>query len=478
MRAVYVATDLPGFENELYEMVRAFFPDAAFVREGADIEVGHVCVPDGEGFRQEVRLFLQGAWRDGNALAPRGESELEEKRNVRRAAKMALYRLLKEATGFSPPWGGLTGVRPTRLLAERYALGESRPEALAALHAFFDVHPSKLALLADCCEMQRGFLAHPPEEVDIYVGIPFCPTRCSYCSFASEPMSRARKHVEPYLGALQRELTAGAALLQRQGLRPRAVYVGGGTPTSLTTEQLQRLLFQLRTLFPQAAEWTVEAGRPDSVDLDKLKAIFDAGVRRISVNPQTMNDETLARIGRGHTAAQLEEAYFLARRCGFTCINMDLIIALPGERLADVAATLQRVLALAPDNLTVHTLAVKRGAALTGLDAPADEAAAMVDLGAQAARASGLLPYYVYRQKHMAGGLENVGYAVPGKQCLYNIDQMEETVACAAFGAGAITKWLYPAQRRIERAANVRPIADYIARIDEMVARKAALIAK
>ena len=255
--------------------------------------------------------------------------------------------------------------------------------------------------------------------------------------------------------------------------------MGGGTPTALTAIQMDGLLREANRLFPGAREWTVEAGRPDTIDRDKLRALQSNGVTRISVNPQTFSDETLRVIGRAHTAAQTVEAYELARSMGFHHINMDLIAALPGETEEDFFRSLARTIELQPESVTVHTLAIKRSSRLHEkgyAQADAEAAARMVDGARRALHEAGYAPYYLYRQKYMAGNLENVGYAKPGCACLYNIDNMEETTRILAHGAGAITKWLFPRERRIERAPNVRNIEQYIGRVDEMAARKRALI--
>lgn len=257
----------------------------------------------------------------------------------------------------------------------------------------------------------------------------------------------------------------------------RGLYIGGGTPTALTCAQLDRVIGTALECFPGAREFTVEAGRPDTLDDEKLHMLRAHGVDRVSLNPQTMNDETLRRVGRDHTAEDIRRMYDEMHGMGFSVINMDLILGLPGETAEDVARTLDAIAELTPENLTVHTLAIKRAAALrqTGYHADEEEAMRMVELAAHRAREMGYQPYYLYRQKYMAGNLENVGYCKPGTASIYNVDIMEEIMPIAAFGAGAISKWLYPAARRIERAPNVKNIEQYIARVDEMAERKRAL---
>lgn len=419
--------------------------------------------------------------RERRCPIPQEEDErlrlLAEKRALKRLCKQTLYDLCKDVTGTTPPWGSLTGIRPTRLVYEAMEHGAALDAACAQVGAEFDVSPEKLALLRDIVTVQSQLL--PPEEgaVDVYVGIPFCTTRCAYCSFLSGELGRG-KLVEPYLAALFREMEAGAQLLAESGRRLRAVYVGGGTPTALNADQLRRLLHLLMKRFPGAVEYTVEAGRPDTLTPEKLALIREAGVRRISINPQTMNDKTLQTIGRRHTVAQVYEAYAMAREAGFRHINMDVIAGLPGEDLADFERTMAGARELKPESLTVHTLAIKRSSVLHLENAPlppAELAAEMVRMGHATAVELGMLPYYLYRQKNMAGNQENVGYALPGHACQYNVDIMEETTHILALGAGGISKRIYPEQGRIEREPNVSNIEQYIVRVEEMVGRKRRL---
>ncbi len=403
--------------------------------------------------------------------------ELHRKRAARRLCKQTIYDLCRKVTGEHPAWGSLTGIRPTHLMYEALQQGMDMEGAAAHLIRTFDVTEEKAKLLQDIVRVQSQL--PPPEDrwMDVYIGIPFCTTRCTYCSFSSGELGKG-KLVEPYLAALFREMEAGAQLLRDAGKQLRAVYVGGGTPTSLNEEQLKRLLDKMMQLFPGAMEYTVEAGRPDTITPGKLAAIRDAGVGRISINPQTMNDRTLRIIGRAHTAQQVEDAYAMAREAGIRHINMDVIAGLPGETLADFAHTMEAARRLKPESLTVHTLAIKRSSRLHLENAPlpdGDTAAAMVRMGLETAYDMGLEPYYLYRQKYMAGNQENVGYALPGHACQYNVDIMEETTHILALGAGGISKRVYPEEGHIGRAPNVSNIEQYIARVEEMAQRKREL---
>ena len=405
-------------------------------------------------------------------------TRLVEKRLQKRLCKLALYDLCVALTGHRPPWGSLTGIRPTRLVYENLSQGMSLAQAAEALTRQFDVQPHKAELLRRIVAVQLGLPAPSLNEADVYIGIPFCRTRCAYCSFPGEALGNGRQ-IAPYLKALFAEMRFTAALMKSRGLTLRALYIGGGTPTALGEDEFAALITETEACFPTPYEFTVEAGRPDTITEAKLRAMLRCGVTRVSVNPQTMNDRTLALIGRDHTAAQAEEAFALARRLGFANINMDVIAGLPGETRADFAHSMARIGELAPDSLTVHTLAIKRSSRLhlEGTP-PADPAAVadMVRMGEETAIALGMEPYYLYRQKYMAGQLENVGYARSGAACLYNVDIMEETNAILACGAGAISKRVFADRGlRIERAPNVSNVAVYVERVEDMLHRKEML---
>ncbi len=399
---------------------------------------------------------------------------LHRKRAARRLVRQTLYDLCREVTGIHPPWGSLTGIRPTHLMYEAIGLGLSGEKAKRYVIDNFDVQSDRADILWEIAQVQRQL--PPPQDkwMDVYIGIPFCTTRCTYCSFSSGELGKG-KLVEPYLTALFHEMEEASRIIAATGRTLRAVYVGGGTPTSLNEDQLKSLLDRMMQFFPGAMEYTVEAGRPDTITPGKLAAIKAAGVGRISINPQTMNDETLRIIGRAHTAQQVIDAYAMAREAGIHHINMDVIAGLPGETVEDFARTMEYALQLRPESLTVHTLAIKRSTRLhfenyrfpTGV-----EAAQMVQLGLETARKLGMQPYYLYRQKNMAGNQENIGYALPGHVCQYNVDIMEETTHILALGAGGISKRVYEDEGHIGRAPNVANIEHYIARADEMIERK------
>ena len=361
---------------------------------------------------------------------------LHRRRAARRLCKQTLYDLCRKTTGIHPPWGSMTGVRPTHLMLEALAEGLSPEDAVNRMVDRFDVLRPKAELLAEIALTQRKLPAPGDRWIDVYIGIPFCTTRCAYCSFSSGEIGNGRL-VPPYMDALEKEIRGCAEILRRSGRTLRALYVGGGTPTALPEDDFRRLMALIAECFPGALEYTVEAGRPDTITREKLRAVLDAGVRRLSINPQTMNDRTLRVIGRAHTAAQVVDAYRLAREEGIPHINMDVIAGLPGENEEDGEMT-----------------------------------ARMVAMGMETARSLSLVPYYMYRQKYMAGNLENTGYALPGHACLYNVDMMEETSHVLAMGAGGISKRIWPEEGHITRAPNVSNIEEYIRRTDEMLERK------
>lgn len=405
---------------------------------------------------------------------------LEEKRCRKRAVKIAAFRAMREATGLVLPWGSLTGIRPTRLLRELIER-EGGKEALRMMREDFDVTPEKLSLASEIVGVQMPILrTQTKADADIYIGIPYCASRCLYCSFASQVRTK-KTDMAAYLAALERDISHGARIIKETGRKVRSMYLGGGTPTVLTAEELDRLLDHALCAYGGfGTEFTVEAGRPDTITEEKFKVLRKYGVGRVSINPQSMNARTLELIGRSHSPESIVTAFNMARNAGFDSINMDVIAGLPGETPEDMRRTLDAIVALGPDNLTVHTLALKRSSRLVEkLDEyPLPEAEAaeeMVSLGAEAAKALQMKPYYMYRQKYMRGNLENVGYAKAGKECIYNIDMMEDTTSIMAHGAGAMTKCIYDAERRVERVPNPKNIETYIEKIDRLAEEKLRL---
>lgn len=407
------------------------------------------------------------------------------KKDVHEEFKKNLYIKLSSQLNKKLPWGYLTGVRPSKIA---YTMLENGVEDEKILNEFTQKHfvsQKKAELALQVAKTEKTIL----DKIDykngysLYIGIPFCPTTCLYCSFTSYSLAAYKSKVDIYLDALIKEMAYVSEAMK--GRSPDTVYFGGGTPTTLSAGQLDRLLDKLEKYFDieNIKELTVEAGRPDSITLEKLQVLKKHKVDRISINPQTMNQETLDLIGRRHSVEQIEEAFEAARKAGFDNINMDIILGLPGEDLAMVENTLKRIERLAPESLTVHSLAIKRAAALNiwrekYSNLQIDNSGEIVDMAAEYAHRLGHEPYYMYRQKNMAGNFENVGYSIPGKECIYNILIMEEKQTIIAMGAGASTKIVFHNDTndagavRIERIENVKDVTNYIEHIDEMIERK------
>ncbi len=462
-----VLTRLFGLPESIWDEPKKFIPDA---REEQGL---FRIIFESDSFRAERAAPAPD---DSN---PRVRI-LHRRRAARRLCKQALYDLLRDMTGIRPPWGSLTGVRPTHLMLEALKEGLTPEAAVDRLVTDFDVAPDRAALLAEIAAVQEKLPAPGGEWMDVYIGIPFCTTRCAYCSFSSGEIGDGSL-VSPYMDALVREMRACREILRDSGRKLRALYIGGGTPTALPQDAFERLMAETAGCFPGAMEYTVEAGRPDTLTREKLRAIRNAGFSRISINPQTMNDRTLKIIGRAHTAQQVRDAYTLAREEAVPHINMDVIAGLPGENEQDFAHTMDEARKLKPESLTVHTLAIKRSSRMSLENHPLPDGemtARMVEAGRETARSLGMVPYYLYKQKYMAGNLENTGYALPGHACLYNVDIMEETSHILAMGAGGISKRIFPEEGHIERAPNVSNIHDYLTRTDEMIRRKTELFLK
>ncbi len=427
---------------------------------------------------QQIHVDCEGIHTEGLAEGP-------EKKYLKKELKKQIYRVMHELTKAELPWGALTGIRPTKLIV---TMIEAAPdvtdeEITSFLKENYYVTDEKAALGIQIARREIKLL----EKIDyeegysLYIGIPFCPTTCLYCSFTSYPIGAYTKKADDYVTALLKEISYASARFADRKLN--SIYIGGGTPTTLEPEQLDRLLHAVRDSFDFShnQEFTVEAGRPDSITPEKLAVLLKHGVTRISINPQTMNQKTLDLIGRYHTVEQVKETFQLARKMGFDNINMDFIVGLPGETMEDIRFSMEEVQKLNPDSLTIHSLAIKRAARLNIMreqykDFTIENNEQIMELCAAAAENMGMTPYYMYRQKNIAGNMENVGYARIGKAGVYNILIMEEKQTIVALGAGSVTKRIYP-DGRIERCANVKDVTQYIERIDEMIERKEKLFA-
>ncbi len=378
------------------------------------------------------------------------------------------------------PWGILTGIRPAKLATKLLREGKTDRDVMDYFLNECGTTEAKAALALETAKAEMPVEdAMDKDGISLYVGIPFCPTRCLYCSFVTCGTRQAAKLIPEYLDCLHQEIAFAGRLSAENGRYLENVYMGGGTPTTLTAEQMDRLLFQIEESFDLSSckEFTVEAGRPDTVTEEKLKVLKRHGVGRISINPQSMNIETLHTIGRAHTPDDIRHAMALARDCGFDCINMDVIAGLPGETFEMFRYTMEEVEKLCPENTTVHTMSIKRSSRLheyLGDYALTDgaEVEAMVDFAYRYMKEMGKHPYYMYRQKNQLGNLENVGYCKPNTENLYNIYIMEELQTILSVGCGGVTKTVDPVKNKIERIFNVKEPQDYIARIDEMIDRK------
>lgn len=411
-----------------------------------------------------------------------GLDALSYKRAVTEIVKLTVYDAVVPALDAPPPWGSLTGVRPAKLARGLMERGIGRGQAAQQLRERFFVSPARTALTmrAAVTAMEQD-AKMDSASVSLYVGIPFCPSRCYYCSFVSAETARSAHLIEPYLEALAREIDGTARLLRDAGKKIASVYIGGGTPTTLDENQLKRLLDQLETAFhlSQLCEYTVEAGRPDTITPEKLRILRSAGVTRVSINPQTMDDEVLSRIGRRHTADDVRRAFAQARDAGFSLINMDLIAGLAGDDAARFSRSVQALCALSPENITVHSLAIKRGADISDkADAAAqrERVGGMLDSAAKTLTDAGFGPYYLYRQKFTAGGFENVGWCKPNTECFYNVAMMEELQTILSLGAGGVSKRVDRQTGFIARVNNPKYPQEYIGAGDRPVQTKRRLL--
>ena len=437
----------------------------------------------GEDCRVTVELRHGGKTAAQSCWTALSGTDFEKEGQRRHAIARGFFLAARAVTGATPPWGMLTGVRPDKPVTWALADGKTPEEAAAMLEEDYFVTPERAALA-----LETGSTALTasrklgPKDIAVYVGIPFCPTRCAYCSFVSQSVERSFALVPPYVDALIEEIKAGGKMVREEGLRCRAFYMGGGTPTTLTAEQMDRVLTAFEESFDRSAcdEVTVEAGRPDTITAEKLAVLKAHGVDRVSVNPQTMEDHVLRAIGRRHTAAELSAAMELVAKYGFPHVNMDLIAGLPEDTPEGFRRSLDTCIAFGTDNVTVHTLALKKGSRilLEGLRIPAPEAVAdMLDYAAPTLRAAGFAPYYLYRQKYMSGSFENIGWSRGGAQCLYNIYIMSELCSILSFGAGGSTKMVEPGTNHIERVFNLKYPKEYTERPEKGLANQAAFAA-
>ncbi len=498
---IKVQLDRQNFEYDVYTLLKAFYPEETVQvyeklpekKSEEDVlltvivlfaerkpDEGFAADETGESTALSVQLRNSDDAVAGEETAVCGPltERREDRREVKKILKQMLYRLLSAYTGQKLPWGNLTGIRPTKIPMSLLEAGWKNVDIARYMRETYYTSNEKTALAIAIANRERHILKDIDYEngYSLYVGIPFCPSICLYCSFSSSPLHLWKDQVDAYLDALCKEIAYASGEFADKTLN--TVYIGGGTPTTLEPYQLERLLTTLEESFDYShlLEFTVEAGRPDSITREKLEVLRNHKISRISINPQTMNQKTLDFIGRKHTVEETKEAFALARSLGFDNINMDLIVGLPGEGKEEMEHTMREVLALDPDSITVHSLAVKRAARLRLFRDEHKEMTftnncEIMDMMASLAASGGHNPYYLYRQKNMAGNFENVGYAKEGKEGIYNILIMEEVQSILALGAGGSTKMVWE-KDRIERIENVKDIRNYMERIDEMIERK------
>ncbi len=488
---IYLKQNADIYNNDIRAMLQAFFDNEKVVLTKDDtrifLKVEYIADSDVEtqvtsgGY---VTYTLEDE--DGYNASKTVVVDYTNKKVARNPLKAALYHMLSDYTGKELPWGSMTGVRPTKVATEWLENGKNDEEIRHLYTNTYLTIPQKADICIEVAKKEQELFKDfsYDEEYCIYIGIPFCPSRCLYCSFTSYPIAQYANKVEDYLQALYKEMEFVAKADAYKSKRLVAIYIGGGTPSALTAEQLQALVSRLKSTFDMqhVREFCVECGRPDSITMDKLRVLKELGVERISINPQTMSDETLQLIGRAHSVEQTKEAFAMAREAGFDNINMDMIVGLPGEDIEDVRHTLSEIRAMKPDSLTVHSLAIKRAANLniemeryqSLIKGSTNEMLLEVDA---CARELEMAPYYLYRQKNIPGKLENIGYAVEGKECVYNILIMEEKLDILGMGAGSSSKFVFRKENRIERVENVKNVDEYINRIDEMIERKKKMFA-
>lgn len=466
-----------NFHFELENLTRLFFPNEKItvIRDFSEPQPPYIYTEVSDKITISVNI---GSFNKSETAV----KKLADDDNELVSAQL-LYKLLCDFTGLTQPWGILTGVRPVKLL-RRLAEESSEEQAVKKFEKDFFVSNEKIALSRETEHNERKILElSKPESFSLYVGIPFCPSRCSYCSFVMASIERAEKLIEPYTKLLCEEIKRTAEIANKLGLRLETVYFGGGTPTTLSAEQLDTVLETVNNSFDMSTcrEFTVEAGRPDTIDIAKLFALKENKVDRISINPQTVNDEVLKTIGRKHTAQQFFDAFELARKCGFDNINTDLIAGLPTDTPESFKNSLDSIVRLNAECITVHTLCMKRASRLTteGVTLDLQQARDAREMLAYTQNILGqneYIPYYMYRQSRMVGNLENVGWSKRGFESLYNVYVMDETHTILACGSGGVTKLKRNNPDYLERIFNFKYPYEYIDRFDELIQRKSGIM--
>ena len=468
-------------QNDVQTMIQVFLANRHYIRTDTVTDAEITVKSEMKEGIASAMLYRRGE--KASAWSMEYDEKMLTEKEQKRIIKRTIYELLKAETGIRPQWGLLTGVRPAKLISSLLEEGKTDKECLAFLTEDYLVMPHKAALALKVAKAERKILEdNRPEEISLYIGIPFCPTRCLYCSFTAYPLHQYKNRVDEYLDAMFRELDWLAAY--SRGFVMKNIYIGGGTPTSLNEAQLERLLQKVEELFhpDESMEYTVEAGRPDTITREKLRLLKEYGVNRISINPQTMNDKTLRAVGRKHTVEDIRRVFREAREEGHQNINMDLIAGLTGDSLESFCHTVDQVIAMAPENITLHTLSVKRSSRLGqhAKDFYLQEHQRVTDMLSYAGRRfyqEQYRPYYLYRQKNTMENMENVGYCKEGKEGYYNVYIMDETHSIIALGAGGVSKLRRPGGTLLHRIFNYKYPYEYIERFDMVLRRKDEIIA-
>ena len=480
-----------GYTYDVHSLVKAFYPkeDVKVITQSeadneemnADSEGISVFVSSGDVSKEEkVTGYVNCEYNiGGRKTFEREEFVNADRKGVKSILKKTLYRLLSDLTGMALPWGTLTGIRPVKIPMSMIKDGAGEEKIAEYMKEEYLCSDEKIRLATDIAHRELGILDFLDDKgYSLYIGIPFCPTTCLYCSFTSYPIVSWKKRTGEYIAALKKEIDFTAEQFKEK--RCDSIYIGGGTPTTLEAVELTDLINYVKGKIDTSTikEFTVEAGRPDSITTEKLKALKECGITRISINPQTMNESTLKIIGRRHSVEDVYSAFDLARSMDFSNINMDLILGLPGEGDEEVAFTFNKIKEMSPDSITVHSMAIKRAAGmneyLTKNGIKSVITPNMIDMAYKCAEKLSMKPYYLYRQKNMTGNYENVGFAREGKFGIYNILIMEEVQSIVACGAGTVSKRVYP-DGRIERCDNVKDVSLYISKQEEMIERKREL---
>lgn len=456
--------------DDVISMLMMFYPNDKYVYSDS-VEDGITVVNLLDGLCCNTELYYN------NSLVSKGSiiGENNGIKEIKRIIKLSIFSAVNKVLNLDMPWGILTGVRPAKLVLEMWEEGYTTDEIKYIFKNKYLVSDRKLALMLSVAKNEKQIIKNGKGKVGLYIGIPFCPTKCLYCSFTSYPLKQYSNRVDAYVEALINEIKATHKYISDYDIE--SIYIGGGTPTSLDVNNLDKLLNSINKYFKKPLEYTVEAGRPDTITKEKLRILKDYDVNRISINPQSLNDKTLRLIGREHTTELFYEVFDMARQEGHNNINTDIILGLPDEGEEEVTNTMEGLLRLSPESITVHTLAVKRASRLKETLEKYDmidthKMENLLKITDTYTKQLDMHPYYMYRQKNMVGNFENVGYCKDGYHSIYNVQIMEEKQSILALGAGGSTKLFNPQNNQVERIFNVKSVDDYINRLDEMLLRK------